>query len=66
MGIDVPCYNCTERQYGCHGTCLRYIQYKEKIDEKNKRIEALRLIDGIDAERATKIKQKKQKRGRRR
>lgn len=28
-----PCYNCPDRQVGCHGKCERYLAYAEKRAE---------------------------------
>ena len=36
----MPCRNCEDRHVGCHGTCERYIDWKEKhIESKRKRFE---------------------------
>ena len=36
----MPCRNCGERHIGCHETCDRYIDWKEKhIESKRKRFE---------------------------
>ena len=32
--IKAPCFNCQNRQVGCHGNCQAYLDY----DKKNKQI----------------------------
>lgn len=27
------CYKCTERFLGCHGTCIKYIEFRRNRDE---------------------------------
>lgn len=27
------CYNCTERSLGCHGTCVRYAEFRRDRDK---------------------------------
>lgn len=35
--IQGPCKDCAERFIGCHAQCLKYIDYRQKLDvEKNK------------------------------
>ena len=34
----VPCYGCQKRHPGCHGNCTDYKNYRQWLDEKNKRI----------------------------
>lgn len=31
-----PCYGCTTRVIGCHGTCERYAKVKQIREEKKK------------------------------
>ena len=33
--ITPPCYNCTERHVGCHGSCDGFKQYKAEVDKAN-------------------------------
>ena len=36
----MPCRNCEDRHIGCHGTCEKYIDWKEKhIESKRKKFE---------------------------
>lgn len=28
-----PCYQCPDRQLGCHGTCEKYLEYKRTMQE---------------------------------
>ena len=30
------CKGCEERALGCHSKCVRYIQYRDELDERNK------------------------------
>ena len=30
--MNAPCYECKEREPGCHGKCAAYAEYKEKTD----------------------------------
>lgn len=32
------CIDCKERVIGCHSFCLDYIEYRNKLDEINKKI----------------------------
>lgn len=34
--IKVPCKGCEERTAECHVTCIRYKEYRKKLDELNK------------------------------
>lgn len=31
-----PCHQCNERTPTCHGTCKRYIAYREQLEQYNK------------------------------
>lgn len=33
-----PCRNCTERSQGCHSSCGKYKEYKEKLKEFNRAV----------------------------
>ena len=35
MNINPPCYNCTNRELGCHGKCEKYLTFKQKKSESN-------------------------------
>lgn len=35
--VDNPCYKCKDRKVGCHATCERYSEFREKLEEFNKR-----------------------------
>lgn len=30
--FDAPCYQCENRQYGCHAICQRFADYRAKIN----------------------------------
>ena len=34
--ISGPCKDCAERQIGCHSTCKKYVDFRKRLDEKNK------------------------------
>ena len=36
IGLKTPCKNCELRTVGCHGTCVRYIMYKCRMDRQSK------------------------------
>ena len=41
--MKAPCYQCTERNPGCHGRCEKYKLFKKTIEVENqKRQEATR------------------------
>ena len=31
-----PCFQCTERELGCHATCQRYIEFTEECERVRK------------------------------
>lgn len=35
-GIKCACKDCTDRKLGCHATCEKYKEYKEKSETINK------------------------------
>ena len=34
--IDSPCLGCVERVIGCHSTCIKYIDFRQRLDAYNK------------------------------
>ena len=38
MGKINCCYNCSDRNVGCHGRCEKYIAERKKLDERNNMI----------------------------
>lgn len=36
---NAPCKECEERQVGCHSTCELYKEFRQKLDERNRKIE---------------------------
>lgn len=34
--MNGPCYNCPDRDYGCHSSCSKYLEFKKKQEEINK------------------------------
>lgn len=45
--IQSPCYGCEDRYIGCHDRCHLYTEYREEIDDLNKRIRQVKLEDDI-------------------
>jgi len=33
---DAPCFGCTERHVGCHGSCPLYGEFRLSLDESSK------------------------------
>lgn len=58
MAQDKGCYGCEERKAGCHSTCEKYKEWKEKHDEQQVVIKAERAklndLDGLFADAAFK------------
>ena len=43
-----PCYNCPDREMGCHGRCERYKAYRAEVDAiKAKRKAESDIVDAI-------------------
>lgn len=43
-----PCYNCPDREMGCHGRCERYKEYKVEMEiVKRKRQEESAVVDAV-------------------
>ena len=43
-----PCYQCPDREFGCHGRCERYVKYKAEMEIiKAKRKEESDVVDTI-------------------
>ena len=38
-----PCKKCADRSVGCHADCVKYIEYRAKLDEAKGREEKDRL-----------------------
>lgn len=36
--ITKICYGCEDRKVGCHGTCLKYKEWKKEWEERKKMI----------------------------
>lgn len=34
--MDVPCRECQFREVDCHSKCESYLEYRAKLDERNK------------------------------
>lgn len=35
--IKSPCHKCKEREVGCHSTCEKYAEFRQRLDEINER-----------------------------
>lgn len=35
--LDSGCLGCKDRKVGCHSTCEKYLKWKDKIDNDNKK-----------------------------
>ena len=53
--ISVPCQGCSERSVTCHGTCLKYMEYKAKLKDQNEQIRKLKEID-IEQDQITRTR----------
>lgn len=47
MSGNNVCYNCTERQIGCHSTCNKYITFKNLREAKKERIRKFKEDEGL-------------------
>lgn len=34
--IEAPCKDCMERHEGCHGSCVKYMDWKQHLEVVNK------------------------------
>ena len=50
---DNPCWDCTSRQFGCHGKCEAYREWKQKADCINADVRRQKVPMDIEAQRAT-------------
>lgn len=48
--MTVPCYQCQERQIGCHAKCERYAEYRAKVDALNAKARRERPANGFTAD----------------
>ena len=41
MSNQPPCYNCSERELGCHSKCIKYVSWyaarRKQLDEVNRK-----------------------------
>lgn len=59
-----PCYNCEERQVGCHSTCESYKTFRAECDRLNDLKNKQKEQDYLERKRyyqAVAIKQKRQR-----
>lgn len=49
-----PCYQCCDRQLGCHGTCQKYINFRVRKDEAIKVRSSENDVTGFLVDQATK------------
>ena len=51
-----PCKNCTDREIGCHSSCMKYIHYREDIDkEREAKLKERLLLNYSTYRRATPL-----------
>jgi len=60
MCIIYPCKACTDRYIGCHGSCVKYIECKNKSAE----IARQRLVEADNTDRLIKAVERMRKRRR--
>lgn len=49
-----PCYQCCDRQLGCHGNCQKYIDFRIKKDEAIRVRRAENDVTGFLVDQVTK------------
>lgn len=60
---DTPCFNCNNRQMGCHSSCDLYLKWKAVKDKERKdRYEAIMKEEAIRTVHIAKWKNRKKKR----
>lgn len=53
--ISVPCQGCSERSATCHGTCPKYVEYKQSLAKQNEQIRKQKEID-IEQDQITRTR----------
>ena len=38
--MKAPCKDCSERHQACHGSCIKYKEFRAELDKSNKAREA--------------------------
>ena len=41
---ETPCYQCPNREIGCHPICEKYLEYSRKLNETNEMIKKKREL----------------------
>ena len=36
--VDSPCLGCIERVIGCHSNCIKYIDFRQRLEAYNKEV----------------------------
>lgn len=49
--IQSPCKDCKERYVSCHTECLKYADYRQRIDVYNEKIRHERDLDNLQRDR---------------
>lgn len=42
-----PCYNCDNRTAGCHGSCIKYMDWKQRQEALNNAINEQKAKEGM-------------------
>lgn len=56
-----PCKGCDNRAVGCHSICLKYLDYKLKMEDSNRQRVAIAAEDYIYIESVKRIKKRMNK-----
>lgn len=43
--MNNPCYKCQDRKISCHGSCKKYIRFREELDEFNNSKKQQRAVE---------------------
>lgn len=61
---DTPCFDCGDRQLGCHSSCERYAEYISKLKETRKKIWVDKSVDDLNFQAKMKtLKEKNWRKG---
>ena len=56
-----PCMGCEERYVGCHGKCVKYTNFRSKLDNVNQKIAVDNISKFYAGEHRERIKQSQHK-----
>lgn len=63
MAGDNPCYQCAEREVGCHSVCEKSLSWQKKNEERKKQKADDDIYTGYVVDSNTRRKQKLKKGG---